>query len=146
MKKNKMEKLINIVLALLHAWYKNKASDHSHLILQRASLLKRYVANGNDQHIVILGIQVFIHHIREDAHIGRNDDIFLVIILFIFIVEIIRTILNFFLEQQLIREEGVFDWCEKNKANGLVGFDKAKECAQVFISTLQPTASTTVHQ
>ncbi len=72
-----MKKLIEIVLGFLHAWYNNRTSNTSDLILQRVLILKRYVANQNDRHTVILAIQIFIDHVQDNAQIGRRGNILL---------------------------------------------------------------------
>jgi hypothetical protein len=51
------------------------------------------------------------------------------------------TIVIFFLEQRLIQIKDFLDWYKKKNLYNLVGFDKAKECAQAFIGTLQSTTA-----
>ncbi len=51
------------------------------------------------------------------------------------------TIVKFFLERQLIQIRDFLDWYKKKDSCNLVGFDKAKECAQAFIETFLLTTT-----
>jgi len=141
MRKKKTTKLIKVVLGFLHAWYNNRNSNTGDLILHRVSFVKKYITNDNDKYTVILAVQVFVHHIRNDTQMGRSVNILLLITMFEFVVQIMATIVKLFLEEQLIQIKDVLDWYEKRNSYNLVGFDKAKKCAQEFIGTLQSTTA-----
>jgi hypothetical protein len=71
-----MTKFIKVILGFLHAWYKNRTSNTSNVILQRVLFVKEYINNDNDKYTVILAVQVFVHHIQNDTQIGRSVNIF----------------------------------------------------------------------
>ena len=137
MKTKKRKKLIKLVLGFLHAWYENRTSNIGHLILQRVSFVKSSIATSDDKYTIILALQIFIHHIQNDAQIGRDRNIFLFMTSLEFPVQTMATILRFFLEQQLIEIEDFRRWYKDKNLCNYFGFNQAKECARAFIETLQ---------